>query len=56
MRGQCHAGLFLSKTAAFLRASDELQPTETQVSVGHNECVTNLVMNSPDYFYPEADK
>mmetsp|Transcript_30612 Transcript_30612/g.70637 ORF Transcript_30612/g.70637 Transcript_30612/m.70637 type:complete len:500 (+) Transcript_30612:35-1534(+) len=28
----------------------------TSVSVGHNECVTSLVMNSPDYFYPEADQ
>jgi len=36
--------------------SVEVSGSSTPVSVGHNECVTSLVMNSPDYFYPEADE
>ncbi|CAE7342315.1 FBXW7 [Symbiodinium natans] len=41
--------------AGHLCDSIEVSGSSTPVSVGHNECVTSLVMNSPDYLYPEAD-
>ncbi|CAE7239674.1 HET-E1 [Symbiodinium pilosum] len=42
--------------AGHLCDSVEVSGSSTPVSVGHNECVTSLVMNSPDYFCSQADE